>query len=284
MNIQWFPGHMAKARREVEEKLKLVDFVIELVDARAPMSSQNPMLQQILQSKSKMIVLMKKDLADKQLTEKFLAYFKEKGIPAVAVNVDDKADIKHVIQLAKQLGQEKLKKLERKGIRPRPARAMIVGIPNVGKSTLINRLANKKIAKTGDRPGITKQQLWIKVKKEFELLDTPGILWPKFEDQTVALRLAAIGTIKDQLLSLQDIVVFVIKYMQNVYPTQLKERYEIEKDMDDMVEVFTKIGLKRGALESGGNVNFDKVAEIVLRDLRTGRLGMITLESPDPEQ
>lgn len=284
MNIQWFPGHMAKARREVEEKLKLVDFVIELVDARAPMSSQNPMLQQILQSKSKMIVLMKKDLADKQLTEKFLAYFKEKGIPAVAVNVDDKADIKHVIQLAKQLGQEKLKKLERKGIRPRPARAMIVGIPNVGKSTLINRLANKKIAKTGDRPGITKQQLWIKVKKEFELLDTPGILWPKFEDQTVALRLAAIGTIKDQLLSLQDIVVFVIKYMQNVYPTQLKERYEIEKDMDDMVEVFTKIGLKRGALESGGHVNFDKVAEIVLRDLRTGRLGMITLESPDPEQ
>lgn len=280
MTIQWFPGHMAKARREVQEKLKLVDFVIELVDTRAPLSSQNPMLQQILQNKSKMIVLMKRDLADPNTTNKFLSFFKEKEIPAVAVNVDDKNDIKHVIELAKQLGQEKLKKLEKKGIRPRPARAMIVGIPNVGKSTLINRLANKKIAKTGDRPGITKQQLWIKVKKDFELLDTPGILWPKFEDQIVAKRLAAIGTIKDQLLSLQDIAVFVIKYMQKTYPSLLIDRFDITEDMEDMVEIFTKIGKQRGALESGGHVNFDKVAEIILRDLRTGRLGKITLEEP----
>ena len=280
MTIQWFPGHMAKARREVEEKLKLVDFVMELVDARAPLSSQNPMLQQVLQTKAKMVVLMKKDLADHQVTKEWVDYFKAAHIPAAAINVNDKADIKQVIQLAKDLGKEKMDKLLKKGIQPRPARAMIIGIPNVGKSTLINRLANKKIAKTGDRPGITKQQLWIKVKKDFELLDTPGILWPKFEDEMVGYRLAAIGTIKDQLLSLQDITAFVINYMQQNYPKLIEERYHIDRDMEDMWEIFEVIGKQRGALESGGNVNFDKVSDIVLRDLRTGRLGNITLESP----
>ncbi|WP_067729345.1 ribosome biogenesis GTPase YlqF [Oceanobacillus damuensis] len=280
MPIQWFPGHMAKARRQVEEKLKLVDFVMELVDARAPLSSQNPMLQQVLQNKSKMIVLMKKDLADHQETDKWINHFKEMDIPAIAVDVNNKTDIHRVIQLAKELGQVKMEKLLKKGIKPRPARAMIVGIPNVGKSTLINRLANKKIAKTGDRPGITKQQLWIKVKKDFELLDTPGILWPKFEDQAVGYRLAAIGTIKDQLLSLQDITAFVIDYMREHYPEQLEERYTIDRTMDDMVEIFNAIGKQRGALESGGHVNFDKVSDIFIRDLRTGRLGNITLETP----
>ncbi|MBR3121600.1 ribosome biogenesis GTPase YlqF [Oceanobacillus profundus] len=280
MTIQWFPGHMAKARREVEEKLKLVDFVMELVDARAPLSSQNPMLQQVLQQKSKMVVLMKKDLADARQTEKWIAHLREKKIPAIAVDVNNKADIKNVIQMAKELGQAKMDKLLKKGIKPRAARAMIVGIPNVGKSTLINRLANKKIAKTGDRPGITKQQLWIKVKKDFELLDTPGILWPKFEEEAVGYRLAAIGTIKDQLLSLQDITAFVINYMQVHYPVQLEDRYEIDRNMNDMLEIFNAIGKQRGALLSGGDINFDKVAEIVLRDLRTGRLGNITLEAP----
>jgi ribosome biogenesis GTPase A len=275
---------MAKARREIEEKLKLVDFIIELVDARAPLSSENPMLKQILQQKSKMVLLMKRDLADAKMTEEWISYFKQNGIPALAVNVNDRADISRVIQLAKELGQQKLEKMIKKGIKPRPARAMIVGIPNVGKSTLINRLANKKIAKVGDRPGVTKQQLWIKVKKDFELLDTPGILWPKFEDQQVGYRLAAIGTIKDQLLSLQDIVVFVIRYLQENYPNLLQERYQIEPSENDMVEIFVQIGKFRGALESGGNVNFDKVAEIVLRDLRTGRLGNITLEKPVVEE
>ncbi|RIU96387.1 ribosome biogenesis GTPase YlqF [Oceanobacillus picturae] len=281
MTIQWFPGHMAKARREVEEKLKLVDFVMELVDARAPLSSQNPMLQQVLQQKSKMVVLMKKDLADNRQTEEWISYFKEQSIPAIAINVNDKSDIKKVIQLAKDLGQEKLDKLIKKGIHPRPSRAMIVGIPNVGKSTLINRLANKKIAKTGDRPGVTKQQLWIKVKKDFELLDTPGILWPKFEDELVGYRLAAIGTIKDQLLSMQDIVAFVISYLQKHYPERLEERYTIDREMTDMWEIFEAIGKQRGALESGGSVNFEKVSDLVIRDLRTGRLGNITLENPE---
>ncbi len=281
MTIQWFPGHMAKARREVEEKLKLVDFVMELVDARAPLSSQNPMLQQVLQNKPKMVVLMKKDLADSRETDRWISHFKDQNIQAVAINVNDKADLKRVIQLGKELGQAKMEKLRKKGIQPRPARAMIIGIPNVGKSSLINRLANKKIAKTGDKPGVTKQQLWIKVKKDFELLDTPGILWPKFEDEIVGYRLAAIGTIKDQLLSLQDIVAFVIKYMQEHYPRQLKERYAIDADMEDMWEIFVSIGKQRGALESGGNVNFEKVSDLVIGDLRTGKLGDITLETPE---
>lgn len=271
---------MAKARREIEEKLKLVDFVVELVDARAPLSSQNPMLHQVLNNKAKMILLMKRDLADAKVTNEWIEYFQAKEIPALAVNVNDKSDINRVIQLAKELGQIKLDKLMKKGIKPRAARAMIVGIPNVGKSTLINRLANKKIAKVGDRPGVTKQQLWIKVKKDFELLDTPGILWPKFEDQMVGYRLAAIGTIKDQLLALQDIVAFVITYMKSHYPKLLEERYSIPAELEDMAEIFVQIGNLRGALESGGNVNFDKVADIFLRDLRTGRLGNVTLEHP----
>ncbi|MCC2249301.1 MAG: ribosome biogenesis GTPase YlqF [Bacillota bacterium] len=280
MTIQWFPGHMAKARREVEEKLKLVDFVMELVDARAPFSSQNPMLQQVLQNKPKMIVMMKKDLADQYVTNQWLAYFEKKHIPAIAINVNDRNDIKQVIQLAKEQAQAKMDKLRKKGIQPRAARAMIVGIPNVGKSTLINRLANKKIAKTGDRPGVTKQQLWIKVKRDFELLDTPGILWPKFEEELVGYRLAAIGTIKDQLLSLQDIVAFVITYLQKHYPQKLEERYQVDRDMDDMWEIFNAIGKQRGALESGGKVNLAKVSDIVIRDLRTGKLGRVSLESP----
>ncbi|TXL67663.1 ribosome biogenesis GTPase YlqF [Cerasibacillus terrae] len=278
MTIQWFPGHMAKARREIKEKLKLVDFVMELVDARAPVSSQNPMLQEVLDNKPKLLVLMKKDLADDIETKKWLAYFKENEIPAIAIDVNQKQDIQQVIQMAKQLGNKKLEKLKKRGIQTRVARAMIVGIPNVGKSTLINRLANKKIAKTGDRPGVTKHQIWIKIKKEFDLLDTPGILWPKFEDEEVGYRLAAIGTIKDQLLSLQDITAYTIKYLQKQYPDLLKQRYGIEQDMEDMWDIFVAIGKNKGALESGGHVNFDRVAEIVLRDLRDGRIGKVTLE------
>lgn len=278
MTIQWYPGHMAKARREIKEKLKLVDFVMELVDARAPISSQNPMLQEVLDNKPKLLVLMKKDLADDIETKKWLAYFKENEIPAIAIDVNQKQDIQQVIQMAKQLGNKKLEKLKKRGIQTRVARAMIVGIPNVGKSTLINRLANKKIAKTGDRPGVTKHQIWIKIKKEFDLLDTPGILWPKFEDEEVGYRLAAIGTIKDQLLSLQDITAYTIKYLQKQYPDLLKQRYGIEQDMEDMWDIFVAIGKNKGALESGGHVNFDRVAEIVLRDLRDGRIGKVTLE------
>lgn len=278
MQIQWFPGHMAKARRQVEEKLSIVDIVIELVDARAPASSENPMLQEIIKDKKKIMILMKKDLADPKATNKWLNHFRDKNIPAIAINVNDKKDIKSLIQLASKVGEEQKQKWKKKGVQAQAIRAMVLGIPNVGKSSLINRLANKKVANIGNRPGITKQQLWIKVNKDFELLDTPGILWPKFEDEKVGYRLAAIGTIKDQLLSLEDIVAFFLTFMQENYPSLLEKRYNITADMNDMWEIFEQIGKQRGALESGGHVNFSRVAEIVLQDLRTGRIGNITLE------
>lgn len=279
MTIQWFPGHMAKARRQIEENLNHVDLVMELVDARAPLSSQNPMLQQVIKEKPKLVVLMKKDLADQNETVRWLDYFQKNDIPALAVDVNDKANIQQTIQMAKRIGQKSMENLLKRGAKARPVRAMIIGIPNVGKSTLINRFANRKIAKIGDRPGITKHQLWIKLNKDFELLDTPGVLWPKFEDQEVGIKLAAIGTIKDQLLSLQDIAAYVIKYMLEHYPRSLEDRYGLDTELEDMWDIFETIGRKRGALESGGHVNFDKVAEIVLGDLRSGRLGQITLES-----
>ncbi|CQR47715.1 Ribosome biogenesis GTPase A [Paraliobacillus sp. PM-2] len=281
MTIQWFPGHMAKAKREVQEKLKLVDFVIELVDARAPLSSQNPMLHQVLNQKPKMYVLMKNDLADPISTEKWLTYYKEKNIPAVAVDVSQKQDVQQVIAVAKQMAQEKMERLKRKGVRPRPARAMIIGIPNVGKSTLINRLAKRKIAKTGDRPGITTSQQWIKVKKDFELLDTPGILWPKFEDELVGYRLAAIGTIKDQLLPLEEVAVYTLNYLRTYYHSMLMSRYQVKEDSEDVHTLMERIGRLRGCIESGGNVQLEKTADVILRDLRNGKIGRISLELPE---
>ncbi|MFP7169108.1 ribosome biogenesis GTPase YlqF [Terribacillus sp. 7520-G] len=284
MTIQWFPGHMAKARREVEEKLKLVDFVIELVDARAPEASQNPMLRKVLGSKPKMVVLMKKDLADKSATDAWIRHYEEQGTPALAVNADEKGDIQHVIQRAHDMHAAKREKWKRKGVQnPPPGRAMIIGIPNVGKSTLINRLASKKIAKTGDRPGVTTQQQWIKVKKDFELLDTPGILWPKFEDPQVGLVLAAIGTIKDQILPMEEVATFILGYLKEHYPAQLAERYAIEDISMDTVDMFTHIGRFRGALEAGGVINYEKTYEIIIRDLRSKRIANVTFEKPEAE-
>ncbi|WP_182199140.1 ribosome biogenesis GTPase YlqF [Paraliobacillus salinarum] len=281
MTIQWFPGHMAKAKREVQEKLKLVDFVIELVDARAPFSSQNPMLHQILNQKPKMYVLMKSDLADPAYTAKWLNYYKEKNIPAVAVDVSKKQDIEQVISSAKEMSKEKMERLKRKGIRPRPARAMIIGIPNVGKSTLINRLAQRKIAKTGDRPGVTTAQQWIKVKKDFELLDTPGILWPKFEDEIVGLRLAAIGTIKDQILPTEEVALFILNYLTENYYSSLQTRFQVEEEYADVHQLMEAIGHLRGCIETGGHINLEKTADVIIRDLRDGKIGRITLESPE---
>ncbi|KGX83689.1 ribosome biogenesis GTPase YlqF [Pontibacillus marinus] len=281
MTIQWFPGHMAKAKREVQEKLKLVDFVIELVDARSPYSSQNPMLHQVLNQKQKMVLMMKKDLADQSRTDAWIHWYESQGIRAIAINAQNQKDIQKVIQTAKELGQEKVQKQINKGLRPRAARAMIIGIPNVGKSTLINRVAKKKIAKTGDKPGVTTAQQWIKVKKDFELLDTPGILWPKFEDQNVGYRLAALGTIKDNILPIPDVAAYFIRFAQEHYPEVLEERYDLTPDIEDMEEVFDRIGKKRGCLESGGRINYDKVAEVIIRDLRGGKLGQLTLETPE---
>lgn len=281
MPIQWFPGHMAKARRGVQEKLKLVDFVIELVDARAPFASENPMLKQILNQKPKMRVLMKKDLADPKVTHAFIDHFNGLGERAISVDVNRKEDIKKVVETAKLMAHDKMERMRKKGIKPRPARAMIIGIPNVGKSTLINRLANKKIAKTGDRPGVTTSQQWIKVKKDFELLDTPGILWPKFEDEVIGYRLACLGTIKDQILHMDDLAVFLLRYLQDHYPNVLMERYQIEDINQDIIPLFDHIGQLRGAIAPGNHVDYDKTAELIIRDYRSGKLGLISLERPE---
>ncbi|HLR60737.1 MAG TPA: ribosome biogenesis GTPase YlqF [Pseudogracilibacillus sp.] len=275
--IQWFPGHMAKARREIEENLKLVDVVVEIVDARTPKSSQNPMLQEVIKNKEKVIVLMKRDLADENRTLNWLDTLNDEHTKSIAVAANSQNDINKVIQLIESVGLEAQKRMTDKGVNRRPVRAMMIGIPNVGKSTLINRFVNRKIAKIGDRPGITKHQQWIKINKNFELLDTPGILWPKFDNPDDGKRLAILGTIKDNLIPGQDVTAFLLNYLFEFYPETIKERYEI-KDVEDMWDVFETIGKKRGALESGGHINFDKVSQIVLKDFRTGKLGKISLE------
>lgn len=281
MTIQWFPGHMAKARRQVIEKLKLIDVVIELVDARIPFSSRNPMIDEIISGKPRLVLLNKADLADPKKTDEWNTYFENKGFKCLAINAQTKNDMKNIISACKALTQEKFDKMRAKGIKnPRAIRALIVGIPNVGKSTLINRLANKPIAKTGDRPGVTTGQQWIKVGKEFELLDTPGILWPKFEDQEVGYRLAVTGAIKENLLDFQDVVVYALKFLTEHYPGNLKERYQLNEISTDMVELFDQIGKFRGCLMGGGLIDYDKTAEVIIRDLRSGKLGRLTFDHP----
>jgi ribosome biogenesis GTPase A len=281
LTIQWFPGHMAKARREVTEKLKLVDIIYELVDARIPYSSRNPMIDVIIQHKPRLVLLNKADLADKAITKEWIAYFAAKGIKAIAINSQAGEGMKDIVKASHEILKEKFDRLRAKGVvNPRAIRAMIVGIPNAGKSTLINRLAKKNIAKTGNMPGVTKAQQWIKVGKELELLDTPGILWPKFEDQEVGKKLAVTGAIKDTLLNLQDLVVFSIKFLEEHYPERLKERYKLESVPENVVEMFDQIGVLRGCLGAGGVVDYDKVSDLVIREIRSEKFGPLTFERP----
>ncbi|MCK0470733.1 ribosome biogenesis GTPase YlqF [Halalkalibacter sp. APA_J-10(15)] len=278
MTIQWFPGHMAKARREVTEKLSLIDVVIELVDARVPLASRNPMIDELTSHKPRLILLNKADLADPAVTTEWVHYFENAGLKVLVINSQNGKGTEKIAQACRELAASLIEKLKAKGMKPRAIRAMILGIPNVGKSTLINRLASKRTAKVGDRPGVTKQQQWIKVGKTLELLDTPGILWPKFEDQLTGYLLAATGAIKDELLDFQDIALFVLKNMKVYYSNRLKERYKLDEIPEDPIELFDEIGQKRGCLISGGYVDYDKAAEIILRELRAGTLGQVTLE------
>lgn len=286
MTIQWFPGHMTRARRQIQDKLKLIDMAIELMDARIPVSSRNPMIDEILQRKPRLVLLNKSDLADPRVTADWVDYFKNQGMDALPVDSVSGSRIKEIVPACKTLLADKLEAQIRKGMNPRPVRALIVGIPNVGKSTLINRLAGRKAAITGDRPGVTKGQQWIRIGGELELLDTPGILWPKFEDQDVGIRLAATGAIKDELLHQQDIAFFIIGYMMKQYPAELRERYGLDQlpedsqDSEQIVSVMEQIGRRRGCLQSGGKVDLDKASTVFLRDLRSGKLGRISLESP----
>ncbi|WP_141431195.1 ribosome biogenesis GTPase YlqF [Bacillus sp. 03113] len=280
MTIQWFPGHMAKARRQVTEKLKLVDLIFELVDARLPYSSRNPMIDEIIQHKPRLVLLNKADMADKEITREWIQYFQAQNIQALAINAQAGSGLREIVTVSKEILAEKFDRLRAKGVKPRAIRAMIVGIPNVGKSTLINRLAKKNIAKTGNTPGVTKAQQWIKVGKELELLDTPGILWPKFEDQEVGLKLALTGAIKDTILNLQDVAVYALRFLEKEYPGRLNERYNLQHISDDIVELFDNIGTARGSLMSGGEVDYDKVAELVIREIRSEKLGALSFESP----
>ncbi|MEH7333453.1 ribosome biogenesis GTPase YlqF [Neobacillus drentensis] len=280
MTIQWFPGHMAKARREVTEKLKLVDIIFELVDARIPFSSRNPMIDQIIQHKPRLVLLNKSDMADKEATKEWIAFFADKGIKALAINSHAGEGMRDIAQASQEILKEKFDRLRAKGVKPRAIRAMIVGIPNAGKSTLINRLVKKNIAKTGNTPGVTKSQQWIKVGKEMELLDTPGILWPKFEDQEVGMKLAITGAIKDVLLNLQDLTVYSLRFLERAYPERLQERYKLTELPEDVVELFDHIGKLRGCLMGGGMVDYDKVAELVIREIRSEKFGALTFERP----
>lgn len=278
MTIQWFPGHMAKARRQVTENLKLVDIVFELIDARLPMSSRNPMLDDIIHQKTRLLILNKADMADETQTKRWIEYFKEKGHHAVAVNSLDSKGLKRVTKAAEEVLKPKWDRMRAKGLKTRAIRAMIVGIPNVGKSTMINRLAKKNVARTGNTPGITRSQQWIKVEKELELLDTPGILWPKFEDQEVGYKLAVTGAIKDTIMNMDDLAIYGLNFLAKHYPKRLEERYKITEVAEEVVETYNHIGKLRNVKAAGGEIDYDQVSELIIRDIRNEYLGKLTFD------
>ncbi|MBD2862731.1 MULTISPECIES: ribosome biogenesis GTPase YlqF [Paenibacillus] len=288
--IQWFPGHMTRAKRQIQEKLKLIDLAIELLDARVPLSSRNPMIDEILMNKPRLVLLNKADLADPSVTREWVQYFAGIGIEALPIDCVSGEGVRAIPERAKHALKDKIEKQLSKGMNPRAVRALIVGIPNVGKSTLINRLAGKHIAATGDKPGVTKGQQWIKAGGDLELLDTPGILWPKFEDQQVGYKLAAIGSISDQILQVEDVAYHAIRFLIAGYPGELQQRYELDElpsgqsEPNAFVDVMERIGRKRGCLQSGGTINLEKASMVILRDLRGGKLGRISLESPNQMQ
>jgi len=278
-DIQWYPGHMAKAKRQFQEKLKLVDVVLELVDARIPYSSINPDLDEIIGDKPRVKILMKADLADPSRTKQWLSYFKEQNIEAVTFNAKKNFGMDVLLDHVQIVLQPYYEKLEEKGLQERAIRAVMVGIPNVGKSTLINRFAGKNIAQTGNKPGMTRAQQWIKYKNKLELLDTPGILWPKFEDQEVGKRLALIGSIKDRLLYLDDIVLYGMDYLAENYPGALAERYKFDEQLEQemsMPDLLLLITEKRGFID-----DYSRAAEMMIHEIRNGIVGRFTFEFPE---
>lgn len=279
MNFQWYPGHMTKAKRAMKEDIKLVDLVIELVDARVPISSRNPDIDELGKQKARLIVLNKADLADKKKNELWKVYFQQKGYQAVCLDSRSGAGIKAVHGAIQEACKEKIERDRRRGIRNRPVRAMVVGIPNVGKSTFINTLAGKACAKTGNKPGVTKGNQWIRLNKNVELLDTPGILWPKFEDQEVGRHLAYIGAIKDDILNLEELALGLIRFLRDRYEGILERRYGIELEELDY-ECLKQIAQSRSCLLKGGAYDTEKAAILFIEDFRSGRLGQITVESP----
>ncbi len=280
MQLQWYPGHMTKARRMMQENIKLIDIVVELVDARIPLSSKNPDIDDLARNKYRLIVLNKADMADPNVTALWEEYYRSKGFYAARMNARKGSGMKEVKNLINEACREKKERDKKRGILNRPIRAMIVGIPNVGKSTFINSFAGKASAKTGNKPGVTKGKQWIKINKNVELLDTPGILWPKFEDEAIGMRLAQIGSIRDEILNVQEMSCSLMEYLRKAYPGTLNTRYDVEESSDTGV-MLEEIARRRGCLLKGGVLDTEKAGKLVLDDFRGLNLGKISLEKPE---
>ncbi|MEY8352209.1 ribosome biogenesis GTPase YlqF [Lachnospiraceae bacterium 54-53] len=278
MNIQWYPGHMTKAKRAMKEDIKLIDLIIELVDARVPLSSRNPDIDDLGAGKARMILLNKADLADERHNNAWAASFEAQGFHVVKVNSKSGAGLKQINGVVQEACREKIERDRRRGILNRPVRAMVVGIPNVGKSTFINSFAGKACAKTGNKPGVTKGNQWIRLNKSLELLDTPGILWPRFEDQQVGIRLALIGSINDEILNKDELAMELIDFLTKEYPKVLSERYEIDGEAGP--GALEKVARARACLARGGELDLTRASNLLIDDFRSGRLGRITLEFP----
>lgn len=283
MHFQWYPGHMTKARRMMQENIRLIDLIIELVDARVPLASRNPDIDELGRNKARLILLNKADLADERLNDEWVEYFRSKGYSAVKVNSKKGGGIKSIQSVIQEACREKTERDRKRGILNRPVRAMVAGIPNVGKSTFINALAGKACAKTGNKPGVTKGKQWIRLNKGVELLDTPGILWPKFEDQAVGLKLAFIGSIKDEILQTEELATELIRFLNREYPHVIGAKYDIDTP-EDAYECLRNIAESRHCLVRGSELDTEKAAVILLDDFRNGRLGRITLEKPEQEE
>ena len=281
MNIQWYPGHMTKAKRAMKEDIKLIDLVIELVDARVPLSSRNPDIDDLAKGKARMVLLNNSDLADERVNAQWAAWFEAKNIHAVKVDSRNKGTLKQVQSVVQEACKEKIERDRKRGIMNRPIRTMVVGIPNVGKSTFINSFAGKACAKTGNKPGVTKGNQWIRLNKTLELLDTPGILWPKFEDQAVGLKLALIGSINDQILNKDDLACRCIRILKERYPGMVSQRFGLETEDKEPAAILEDVARLRSCLMKGGELDIARAAAMVLDDFRSGKLGRVTLERPE---
>lgn len=284
MNYQWYPGHMTKARRMMQEDIKLIDLIIELVDARIPFSSRNPDIDELGKNKSRILLLNKADLADTAGNRAWMEYFRDKGLHVLEINARTGFGVKAIHGLVQEACKEKIEKDKKRGILNRPVRAMVVGIPNVGKSTFINSFAGKACTKTGNKPGVTKGKQWIRLNKTLELLDTPGILWPKFEDQTVGMRLAFIGSMNDEIIIIREMAIELLQVLMKKYPDNLRERYGLTLpdviDEHSAAAILTEIAKVRKCFLKGEEPDYDRAASLLMEDFRSGRLGKITLEMP----
>lgn len=281
--LNWYPGHMAKTKREIKEKLNLIDVVYEVIDSRMPISSKIVDIDELVGDKKRILIMTKYDICDKEETNKFIKYYEKLGYMVVPVDLMNGNDTSKIIDKSMEILQEENRKRLEKGLKPRSIRALIVGVPNAGKSTLINRLVGKKSAGVGNKPGFTKSLSWIRIHKDIELLDSPGILWPKIENQDNAHVLASFSSIKEEILDNMDLACFILRKMMKLYPKNLEERYGITELDDDFIETFDIIGKKRGALTRGGVADYEKVSNIIVQDLKNGYLGNVTFDRLEDE-